>query len=120
MERIEFITHKGKQVLLVDVTQCTPQEVILLATATKNVVTAQAKGSVLLLADFTGAKLNKDALTRLKESTVADAPHIRKSAWMGTETLPEAHFQALKAFSPKREFVPFRTRQEALDWLVKD
>ncbi len=120
MERIEFISHKGKQVLLVDVSGCTPQELILLSTAVKNVVTSQAKESVLMLADFTGAQVNKAALTRLKEATVADAPFIRKSAWIGTEGIPEAHFQALRAFSSKRQFVYFKTRAEALDWLAED
>lgn len=120
MERIEFIDHKGKRILLVDVTGCTPQEVILMSTAVKNVVGAQAKGSVRLLADFTGARFNKDALTRLKEATVADAPFIRKSAWIGTDSIPEAHFQALKAFSSKRQFVYFPGRAEALEWLAED
>ncbi|HXZ26920.1 MAG TPA: hypothetical protein VEG08_02855 [Terriglobales bacterium] len=120
MERIEFVTHKGKQVLLVDITGCTPQEIILLSTAVRNVVTSQAKGSVRLLADFTGAQVSKDVITRLKEATVADAPHILKSAWVGTESFPEAHFQALKTFSSKRDFVLFRSRGEALDWLAED
>ena len=120
MERIEFVDHKGKQVLVVDITGCTPQEVIMLATAVRNVVTSQAKGSVRLLADFTGAQFNKDVITRLKEGTVADAPYIRKSAWVGTESIPAAHFQALKSFSSKREFVYFPTRAEALEWLAED
>ena len=120
MERIEFVDHKGKQVLMVDITGCTPQEVILLATAVRNVVTSQPKGSVRLLADFTGAQFNKDVITRLKEGTVADAPYIRKSAWIGTESIPAAHFEALKAFSSKREFVWFPTRAAALEWLAED
>ena len=120
MERVEFMDHKGKKVLVVDVTGCTPQEVILLATAVKNVVSAQAKGSVRLLADFTGAQFNKDVITRLKEATVADAPFIFKSAWVGTDSIPHAHFEALKAFSSKRQFVHFPNRAEALEWLAED
>ena len=117
MERIEFITHQGKQILQIDFSGCGPQEVMMISTAVREVVRRQPKGSVLVLADFTGARFNKDAITRIQEVTVADAPYVQRAAWVGTETLPETYFKAIKTFST-REFVLFKSREEALAWLV--
>ena len=119
MERIQFVEHKGKQILVIDFTECTPQEVMMISTAVKDVIRRQAKGTVLALADFTGAQFSKDAVTRIKEVTTFDAPYVKRAAWVGTGSMPEAYFKAIQTFST-REFTPFKTRAEALDWLVKD
>lgn len=119
MERIQFVEHKGKQILLIDFTDCTPQEVMVISTAVRDVVRRQPKGSVLALADFTGAQFSKDAVTRIKEVTTVDAPYVKRAAWVGTGSMPEAYFKAIQTFST-REFVPFESRAEALEWLVKD
>jgi hypothetical protein len=74
---------------------------------------------VLVLADFTGARFNKDAVTRIQEVTTVDAPYVRRAAWVGTETLPETYFKAIQTFST-REFIPFNSRAQALDWLVEE
>ncbi|HXZ26921.1 MAG TPA: hypothetical protein VEG08_02860 [Terriglobales bacterium] len=119
MERIQFVEHKGKQILVIDFTGCGPQEIMMISTAVKEVIARQAKGSVLALADFTGARVNKDAVTRIKEVTTFDAPYVKRAAWVGIESLPETYFKAIQTFS-NREFVPFQSRTEALDWLVRE
>jgi hypothetical protein len=116
-ERIRFIGHQGKQILLVDFSSCSATEVEKLAQAVPEYVTAQPRGSVLLLADFTGASFDHEALRAMKESAVFDKPYIKKSAWVGAENLPPVFERNLKAFS-RREFTTFQTRQEALNWLV--
>ena len=74
---------------------------------------------VLLLADFTGASFDEEALRAMKESAVFDKPYIKKSAWVGAENLPKAFKQNLKDFS-HRQFPTFKNREEALTWLVED
>jgi hypothetical protein len=118
-ERIQFISHQKKQILLVDFSKCSAVEVEKIARAVPETVTAEPRGSVLLLADFTGASFNQEALRAMKESAVFDKPYIKKSAWVGAENLPSVSERNLKAFSG-REFPTFKTRQEALYWLVTD
>jgi len=118
-ERIRFINHKKRQILLVDFSRCSAVEVEEIARAVPETVTAQPRGSVLLLADFTGALFDHEALRAMKESAVFDKPYIIKSAWVGAENLPPAFERNLKAFS-RREFTTFKTCQEALNWLVRD
>lgn len=118
-ERIRFITHRGQQVLLADVSNCSSAEMIELARMLPAFIADQPKASILLLADFTGAKFDKVAFESLKQATVFDRPHLKRSAWIGTETLPKIFYENLKAFS-QRELPTFKTRDEALDWLVAE
>ena len=118
-ERIRFITHRGKQVLLVDISNCTPAEMNQLSRLVPAYVAAEPRGSVLLLADFTGSKFYNTAFESLKQATVYDRPHIKRSAWVGTESLPKVFYENLKAFS-QRDLPTFKTRDEALEWLVAE
>ena len=118
-ERIRFITHKGKQVLVVDISNCTPEQVTKLAQLVAAQIAGEPRGSVLLLADFTGSKFDKAAVESLKQATVYDRPHLKRSAWVGTEALPKVFYENLKAFS-QRDLPTFKTREEALDWLVAE
>jgi hypothetical protein len=116
-DRIRFIDHRGKRILLADISNCTPREVEKLALLVPSFVTSEPRGSVLLLADFTGAEFDRIAIDRLKEATVFDRPHLKRSAWVGIETLPAIFFEHIKNFS-RRELPKFATREEAMDWLV--
>ncbi len=118
-DRIQFVVHKDKRILLLDFTGCTPEEVKSVTDEAMRVITAQPENSVLVLADFTGAQFTKDAVNRIKEVTTYDRPHVKRAAWVGTETLPKVLYEAIKTFS-QREFPTFATREEALDFLVQD
>jgi hypothetical protein len=118
-ERIRFITHNGKQILLTDFSNCSANEVEKLARAVPEYVTVRQRGSVLLLADFTRASFDVEAMRALKESAVFNKPYIKKSAWIGAEYLPKEFEQNLKDYS-RREFPTFKSREEALTWLIAD
>jgi len=118
-ERIRFITHKDKPILLVDVSNCSSVEMIKLGRLLPNVLSQEPRESVLLLADFSGSKFDKAAFETLKEAAVYDRPHLKRSAWVGTEGLPKVFYENLKAFS-QRDLPTFKTREEALEWLVSE
>jgi hypothetical protein len=98
---------------------CTPREVEKIALLVPSYVTSEPQGSVLLLADFTGAEFDRIAIERLKESAVFDRPHLKRSAWVGIESLPKVFYEHIKTFS-QRDLPAFKTREEAMDWLVSD
>ena len=118
-DRIRFIEHRGKQILLADLSHCTAREVEKLALLVPSYVTSEPRGSVLLLADFTGAEFDRIAIERLKESAVFDRPHLKRSAWVGVEKLPKVFFEHIKNFS-QRELPAFKSREEAMEWLVSE
>ena len=118
-DRIRWISHAGIRILLVDFSNCAAAEVEKVCRAVPEVVTKLPRNSVLILSDFTGASVDKEAIQAMKESAVFDKPHVKKSAWMGAENFPHAFSETLRTFS-RREFPAFKTREEALAWLVKD
>jgi hypothetical protein len=119
MERIRFITYRGKQILVVDLAHCSAAEVEKTLRAAPDYVTAQPLGSVLLLADFTESSFNEEGVRMMKETAAFDKPYISKTAWIGTQSLPNWFRKDVSDFS-KREFPIFKTRTEALEWLTKD
>ena len=118
-DRIRFLTHRGQQVLLADLSNCTAEEVSRIARQVVAFAAHQPRGSVLLLADFTGAKFDKAAIETLKQTTVFARPLLKRSAWVGTDSLPYVFYENLKSFS-QRDLPTFRTREEALEWLVEE
>jgi hypothetical protein len=80
---------------------------------------AEPHGSVLLLVDFTDAQFDRKAVEHLKPVLVLDRPHLKRSAWVGAEALPKVFHEHLKVFS-RRDLPIFKTREEALDWLVEE
>jgi hypoxanthine phosphoribosyltransferase len=87
--RVRWVSHRGKQILLVDAINCTGKEVTAIAGEVQRIVAAQPRNSVLVLSDLTGARFSRNALTRMKEVAVFDRPHVKKSAMVGTESLPD-------------------------------
>jgi len=117
MSRIRWLTYRDQQVLLLDFSYCPAPRVEELAREVQLVITAQERSSVLVLADFTGAEFSREAVTRIKEVTTINRPYVKRAAWVGTETLPEVWFNAIKTFS-QREFRRCATREEALGFLT--
>ena len=118
MDRIRFIAHQGKRILLVDLTNSRAKELAAVSKLVPSYVTAEPRNSELLLADFTGAQFDREALEVIKKGTVFDRPHLKRSAWVGTDSIPKAFFDAIKTFS-LRQLPAFTTRDEALDYLAE-
>jgi hypothetical protein len=119
IDRARFITHHDKQILLIDLSNCSPDNVDTIFRTVPDLVTTRPLGSVLVLSDFTGASFDEEAILVMQETAVFDKPYIKKSAFVGTDSFPQGFFENLRSFS-RREFPAFRTRDEALAWLAKD
>ncbi len=88
-DRIRFITHQRKQILLVDLSNCSASQVQEIIRTLPERVTTQPRASVLILSDFTGASFDEEAVRAMKEAAVFDKPFIKKTAWVGAEYLPD-------------------------------
>src|ERR1700739_4108618 len=82
MERIRFVTHRGHRILLVDYTNCTADEVAEIADDAPPIVTREPLGSVLLLADFSGAKFDRETVEHIKIAAAIDKRHLKRDAWV--------------------------------------
>jgi hypothetical protein len=118
-ERIRFTNHHDRQILVVDLSHSTASAVEDIVRKVSEVVTKQPFHSVLIFVDFTNAALDAGTLVAMKEAAVFDKLYVKKSAWIGAEDIPYEFMQTLKKYS-LREFPSFKSREEALDWLIQD
>jgi hypothetical protein len=118
-ERLRFIKHQNQNILLIDFGRCPKRDLLLLLDQVQDTIAKNPRNSVLTLADFTGAEVDKEIATRMKEVLVFDRPFVKRSAWVGTRNLPKVFYEGFKNFS-QREFPTFDTREEAMEWLVKE
>jgi hypothetical protein len=116
-DRLRFVKHKEQTIFVIDFSKCNAKEVLLLLDMVRATVAQHEPGSMLTLSDFSGAQIDKQVATRAKEVLVLDRPYVKKAAWIGTESLPHVFYEHFKSFS-QRELPTFKTREEAMDWLV--
>jgi hypothetical protein len=119
MERVRFIDYMGTQILLLDCTDCGPRELVEIFYQAQQTIGAEPEHSVLTLTDFSGAVFNKQAADQLKIAATYNRSYVRRAAIVGAEDLPDVYYRNLVSFSA-REFPLFKTREEAMDWLVAD
>jgi hypothetical protein len=118
-ERLRFIKHKGHAIFLIDFRHCAAKELLVLLDLVRADIARHAPGSVLTLVEVAGAEIDKTIATRIQEVLVLDRPYVKRSAWVGTESLPHVFFEHFKTFS-QRELPTFKTREEAMEWLVHE
>jgi hypothetical protein len=119
MEKLQFITYKGKRILVEDFTnQKVGPEFIEGIHKAQALIANQPPKSVLAVFDATGASFNNDILNAMKEFTRANTPFIKAAAVVGITGLLQIALTAVSKFSG-RNFVSFNTREEAMDWLIK-
>jgi len=116
-DRLHFVKHKGHAILVLNFTHCRAKQILPLLDMIRATVARHEPGSLLILADFAGAEINKEVARRAQEVLVLDRPYVKRSAWVGTESVPNVFYEHFKSFS-QRELPTFKTREEAMDWLV--
>ncbi len=119
MERVRFLEHQGKQVLLLDFNNCTEDDVFEMMLEAQKIVTSQPPLSMLTLSDYSGGHFSRAAVQAMKETAARDRPHVKREAVVGVEGMPKVLYKALRDFSARR-FPAFKTREEALTWLVEE
>lgn len=117
MDRIRFVTHRDQRILLLDFTNCSADDVTTISEHVPGLVRGEPVGSVLVLADFTGAEFNREAVEEIKIATAMDRPHIKRAAWVLSHNLPKTLYDSICNFSA-RDFPVFETREAAMDYLV--
>jgi hypothetical protein len=118
-DRIHFVKHKGKVILLIDFSNATAHQMLLLLEHLRITVAQHAHESVVTLADMTGAEVDRTVATRIKEVLTLDRPFVKKTAWVGTDKIPHAFMEGFHTFS-QRTIATFNTREEAMDYLAEE
>ncbi len=113
-----YVTHhQGVDVVVIDLAHTTPEEAIPIMTKAGELIESFPAHSVRAFTDATGAIYSKESFQALKALTIHNTPHIKASAVVGADGLRVFAMKAV-AVVTQRHIRPFRTREEALDWLV--
>ena len=116
-ERVKFINHAGKDILFLDFSGCTMNEVLATIEESKQFIRTRPEGSVLTLTDVTNARFNEHITERMKEFTAHNKPYVKAAAIIGIVGIKKIIFEAVMMFS-KRKIHIFENIHEAKEWLV--
>lgn len=119
MQRCRFTEHKGKQILVMDCSDCQPGDYDAIIDECARVVRSQPEGSVLTMTIAGGGRFDSDTVSKLKDLTKGNAPYVRKSAIVGLSGLQHVVLTTVSLFS-SRKFHLFDDRLGAMDFLVEE
>jgi hypothetical protein len=117
-DRIHFIEHKGKRILLIDFSEANAHQMLLLLEHLRITVAQHGHEELLTLGDFSDAEVDRTVATKIKEVLTLDRPFVKKTAWVGTENIPHALMEGFHTFS-QRTIATFKTREEAMEYLAE-
>lgn len=118
-DRVAFIEHRGARILSVDYAGLrAPAELAPVAAEATRQMEREARGSVLVLVNFTGVPHNLRTVRQLGDMAVANAPFVRARALVG---LPETAHPVMRAIAllSGKPMEAFSERESALDWLAE-
>ena len=119
MDRITRIQYRNRDVLLVDASDCSAEDLAAVIDDVPRHVSSEPLGSVLIVGDFSRAVFTKETVERLKLAAVFDKAYLKKAAWVLTENLDKTLYESVRTFSG-RDLPTFATRDEALEYLVSE
>lgn len=118
MDKLEFVTYKGKTILVEDFTGMKPgKEFMDLLDKAGALIRSQPAGSVLAVFDATGSHFNNEILDAVKKFTNENTPYIKAATVVGIEGLLKIALKSVSKFSG-REFHLYDTREAAMEWLI--
>lgn len=118
MERVYFIEHKGKKILIEDFSNLKPgDEFLQTISLAQQTIASQPEKSVLAIMNASASSFNKDILASLSSFVQANTPYIRHAAVVGISGILEVALMTV-AKAARRPFQTCATVEEAKDWLV--
>ena len=83
------------------------------------VISQEPPNSVLTLNDVTDTSFDSESVAVLKSKVAANAPYVKRAAVIGISGLQQLIYEGIQKFS-ERKIPSFNTRQQALEYLVKE
>ncbi|MFZ5597746.1 MAG: hypothetical protein ACOY31_12130 [Bacillota bacterium] len=118
MDRVGFVNHKGKEVLVIDFSVAGKQELLQTMDAAKKIISGQPENSVLTLTKVAGSSFDSEVSKALKEYVKSNKPYVKSAAVVGLGGLQKILYDTVINFTG-RKMATFNNIEEAMDWLVK-
>jgi hypothetical protein len=117
MGDVQIFDLKGKKIVYIDFSNCSPEDALSVMTKAKEIIGKQPLGSILTLTNLTDMHFNPSSNQQFKEYTDHNQPYVKAAAIYGMKGLLKSLYQFFSKRS-KRELELFETREEALEWLT--
>jgi hypothetical protein len=119
MDRVRFIEHQGKRIVLLDFAGITDpdQGLAAVAEATRFIGAQPVGGGTLTLTDVTDTRYDRKIVEAFKEMTARNRPIVKAAAIVSNSSLHRAAIGMIALFS-RRKLEVFDSRAQALDWLA--
>ncbi|WP_420583341.1 hypothetical protein [Reichenbachiella sp.] len=115
---VKLLVHKGKQVVLIDYTNCENTEEMLAVLKESEEVVGSIPGKSLHLIDVTNIPGSRKYMDAAKKSGEKLFNHKSvKAAIVGVVGIKKVLLMGYNKITPNK-LIPFSTRDEALDYLV--
>lgn len=115
--RVEFIRHKGAEILLIDWTSAPPAEVLAAMETVKKLIAARPAASVRTLTNVQGATLDRQVTEALKDYVAHNKPYVLAGAVVGLNDLKMIAFNFVNRVTG-RSLRAMDGLEEAKDWLA--
>ena len=116
--RVMFIRHKQKEILRLDFSECTYDELVTQVTKARDIITQQPPNSLRVLTNLTNLRVNKDTVKVLKEYIELNKQFILASAVFGISSQTQVLFNTVITLA-HREIHLFEGEEAAKDWLAE-
>jgi hypothetical protein len=117
MRRVYFLEPEEQRVLLVDLSGCTPHELLGTIAEAQRVIGEQPQASLRTLTDVTDCSFDQKTTEALRAYTAHNRPFVRAAAVVGAVGLKWIVVSALARLTG-RKFHLFSDRKAALDFLA--
>lgn len=116
--RVMFIRHKQKEILQLDFSECSYEELVALVTKARDIISQQTPNSLLVLTNVADIRVNKDVVKTLREYLELNKPFIKASAVTGVNSQTQVLFNTIITLA-RRDIKLFDNEEAAKNWLVE-
>ena len=117
MERVEFIEHNGKKIVILNFTDLVPEELSVIVEGAKEKIRSHPPKSLCTLTKVDGARFDNEVISILKEFAKGNDPYVEKGAIVGLKGLQRLVLTAVTKFTG-RNFAVCKTMDEAKERLT--
>ena len=114
-----FIQHKGKEILYTDYTNLTHDTFLDVIKKAHQLILTSGKKDILQVVDLTNSFGDDKVMDELKRTAKESKAYIKKRAIVGVVGIKKVLLGVVNNFSNEK-IVPFKTVEEAKDWLAQD
>lgn len=118
MACVKFIEHKGRRILFIDFAFSGMKDIISTMDEASLIIEKQPPLSVLCLVDVRESSYDNTISEKLKIFTSHNMPYMKVTAIAGVEKTKKVIYQAVTAFTGRKNLILKDTVEEGANWIA--